>query len=265
MKYGAMNFPIVPVIDEIKTFASFGFDYLELTMDEPQAHYSQVRRENDAILKALERHGMGLVCHLPSFVSTADLTESIRQASLGEMLESLKVAAELRAMKVVVHPSHVFGLGVLVKDRSERYALESLEAIVETGRSLGLILCLENLFPRSNSLVEPDHFTRIFETFDDLKMTLDTGHANIKSRGGHKIMEFIERFGSRIAHVHASDNFGADDNHLPLGAGTVDFPRIVRALKSAGYNETVTFEVFSRDRDYVRISRDKFAAMLEAS
>lgn len=265
MKYGAMNFPIVPIMDEIKTFASLGFDYLELTMDQPQAHYSQVRREKDAILKSLERHGMGLVCHLPSFVSTADLTESIRQASLGEMVESLKVAAQLGAMKVVVHPSHFFGMGVLVKDRSEKYALESLEAVVETGRALGLVLCLENMFPRSNSLVEPDHFTRIFETFTDLKMTLDTGHANIKGRGGQKVMEFIERFRDRIAHVHASDNFGTDDNHLPIGAGTVDFPRVLRALKSVGYDQTVTFEVFSRDRDYLRISRDKFAAMLEAS
>lgn len=265
MKFGAMNFPIIPVIDEIETFASLGFDYLELTMDQPQAHYSQVRRDKDAILRALERYGMGLVCHLPSFVSTADLTESIRQASLSEMLESLKVAAQLRATKVVVHPSHVFGMGALVNDRSEKYALESLEAIVETGRSLGLVLCLENMFPRSGSLVEPEHFTRIFETFTDLKLTLDTGHANIRGRGGQKVIEFIDKFGGRIAHVHASDNFGTDDNHLPLGAGNVDFPRVVRALKSVGYDETVTFEVFSRDRDYVRISRDKFAAMLETS
>jgi len=32
----------------------------------------------------------------------------------------------------------------------------------------------------------------------------------------------------------------------------------------AGYDDTVTFEIFSKDRNYLRISRDKFAAMAES-
>ena len=68
----------------------------------------------------------------------------------------------------------------------------------------------------------------------------------------------------RIAHVHASDNFGKEDNHLPIGAGTVDFQKIVKGLINIGYDQTVTFEIFSRDRDYLRISREKFAGMIEA-
>jgi len=38
---------------------------------------------------------------------------------------------------------------------------------------------------------------------------------------------------------------------------------VAKALKAIGYNETVTFEVFSRDRDYMKISRDKFAEMMK--
>ena len=37
---------------------------------------------------------------------------------------------------------------------------------------------------------------------------------------------------------------------------------MIGALEAIGYRDTVTFEVFSRDRDYLRISREKFAAML---
>ena len=58
-----------------------------------------------------------------------------------------------------------------------------------------------------------------------------------------------------------SDNFGKEDNHLPIGTGTIDFKKITRALKGIGYDGTVTFEVFSRDRDYLRISKEKFVAM----
>jgi hypothetical protein len=35
----------------------------------------------------------------------------------------------------------------------------------------------------------------------------------------------------------------------------------VRALKRIEYEDTVTFEVFSQDRDYLRISREKFDKM----
>jgi sugar phosphate isomerase/epimerase len=93
-------------------------------------------------------------------------------------------------------------------------------------------------------------------------MTLDTGHAHINGRSGKKVLDFIDQFGDRIFHIHVSDNLGKEDSHLPIGVGTVDFPEIVKAIKEIGYNETVTFEVFAPDRDYLRISREKFAVML---
>jgi hypothetical protein len=42
MQFGAMNFPVTPVLDEIETFARLGFDYLELAMDPPMAHHSNL-------------------------------------------------------------------------------------------------------------------------------------------------------------------------------------------------------------------------------
>ena len=165
---------------------------------------------------------------------------------------------------MVLHPSYVTGLGSLVADRVKQYAAESLSVMVRRAEELGLRVCIENMFPRTKSLVEPESFAELFTAFPTLKMTLDTGHANIGGRGYQRTLEFIHRFPDRIDHVHASDNFGQDDNHLPIGAGTVEFPRIIRALQGIGYDETVTFEVFSRDKDYLAISRKKFAAMLEA-
>jgi sugar phosphate isomerase/epimerase len=264
MLYGAMNFPIRPVLKEIETISNLGFDYLELTMDAPQAHYRIIQKQKEELLKALDRCKMGLICHLPTFVSTADLTDSLREASLNEVLESLKVAAELRPMKVVLHPSIMRGLSLFVMDQVRQYALKSLEAIVEKADNLGLCLCLENMFPQSNSLVNPDDFVEIFEKFSTLKMTLDTGHAHIESKGVGKTLEFVERFSDRIYHVHANDNLGKEDNHLPIGTGIIDFQEIIKALKGIGYDETITLEVFSRDRDYLRLSREKLVSMMDS-
>ena len=136
MKYGAMNFPIRPVVQEIEAIAALGFDYFEMSMDSPEAHFTTVRKARAEILKALDYNHLGLVCHLPTFVSIADLTESIRIASLNEMLGSLDVAAELRADKVVVHPGLISGLGVFVKEQAMEYAMQSMDAIYDKAKEL---------------------------------------------------------------------------------------------------------------------------------
>lgn len=261
MLYGAMNFPVRPVLRELETISGLGFDYLELAMDPPKAHYETVRQQKDELLRALDRSKMGLVCHLPTFVSTADLTESLRETSLNEVIESLELAAELDPLKVVLHPSFIGGLGVFVMDQAREYAFKSLDAIVERADQLGLMLCIENMFPRSNSLVNPEDFIKIFERFPTLKLTLDTGHGHMGSRGGKRLFDFIDRFHDRIGHIHANDNFGKEDNHLPIGTGTVDFPKVIKALKKVAYDATITLEVFSRDRDYLKISKEKLKAM----
>lgn len=264
MLYGAMNLPIRPVLKELEVIAALGFDYMELTMDSPRAHHSVILKQKQKILAALDRHGMRLVCHLPTFVSTADLTTRLREASVRETLEALEVAASLQPLKVVLHPSMIVGLSVLVIHQAREYAMKSLSVIADKAEALGIDLCLENLFPQSHSLVEPEDFIEVFERFPYLKMTLDTGHANIGDRGGRRALDFLRRFGDRIGHVHASDNFGKEDNHLPIGVGMIDFPKIMKALRRISYNDTITLEVFSRDKDYLRISREKLAAMAAA-
>jgi sugar phosphate isomerase/epimerase len=259
-----MNFPVRPLLQEIETISELGFDYLELTMDPPQAHYTMVQEQRDDIARALERCELGLICHLPTFISTADLTESLREASVNEVLKSMEVAATLQPYKVVLHPSYIMGLGLWVPEQTKSYAMESLGTIVERAHQLGLCLCLENMFPQAQWLVEPEDFAEILEKFPTINLTLDTGHAHIDDRGGKRAVDFIQRFPERIGHVHASDNFGKEDSHLPVGAGTVDFQPIGRALKEMGYTDTVTVEVFSPDRDYLKISREKLIALFDA-
>jgi sugar phosphate isomerase/epimerase len=262
MLYGAMNSPVRPILEEIENIGEMEFNFVELTMDAPQAHYSVVEDQRNAIIQALGRFHMSVVCHLPTFISTADLTPGIRQASVQEVMNSLEVAAALQPLKVVLHPSYVAGLGQLVREVTEKYAFQSLEAIAEKAHALGLCLCLENMFPGAQWLVHPEDFIDILAKFPTINLTLDTGHAHINDTEEGRCLRFIELFRDRIGHIHASDNFGKEDSHLPVGAGSVDFHKITKALKGIGYNDTVTLEVFSRDRDYVKISREKFREMM---
>jgi sugar phosphate isomerase/epimerase len=262
MRYGAMNFPVRPVLGEIHSVAELNFDYLELAMDPPEAHHITLRQNWDPLRAALDNAGLGLVCHLPTFLSMADLSPALREASVKETLSSLETAADFRAAKVCVHPGYVTGLGAHVLEKCRSLAMESLEQVVAKARSLGLELCLENMLPRTKLLTRPEEFDPVFAQFPDLKMTLDVGHAFIA--GGQKLVNgFIERFGDRIGHVHLNDNHGRDDAHLPLGVGAIDFNQVVRGLKAAGYAGTFTFEIFARERMFLAFSRDRFRTLWE--
>ena len=263
MRFGAMNFPIRPVIEEIRSIGALGFDYLELTLDAPLAHYLVVRREKAAILSALADHGLGLVCHLPTFVATADLTPSIREASRDEIRRSLDTAAELGAERVVAHPPIISGLGMMAKDRVLPLVAEAMDGMLDHASGLGLTTCLENMFPRYQVCVEPEDFRPIFQSRPELKLTLDTGHAFIDSMKGDRLIAFVETWGHRLGHLHVSDNQGRRDDHLPVGRGKVPFALLAMALTRFAVPDTVTMEIFTDRREDLVRSREAFRRYME--
>lgn len=261
MQYGAMNFPVTPILEEIDTFDRLGFDYLELAMDPPMAHHSILTSNQAAITQALKDSGLGLVCHLPTFPTTADLTESLRRASVTEMLRSLNLAVDLGAKKVVLHPSMVGGMGAFVLNTVKGYSFDFLSEMITVTQHLNITICLENMFPRNLLGVEPDDFEEIFSVFPSLKLTLDTGHANINDQRGSRLKRLVQRCGKRIGHLHFSDNQGKRDDHLAVGKGSVNFAELVRSLKDIGYDDTLTLEVFDKNRQMLVDSRERIKAM----
>jgi sugar phosphate isomerase/epimerase len=263
MKYGAMNFPIKPLIQEIEEVGKMGFDYVELTMDPPEATPQKILAQKKPIQDLLHRYGMGIIGHLPTFVWTSDLYESLRKVSIQETLDALEAGVELGIEKVVLHPGYISGLGKFILDKAKGYGMESIKTLLNKATSLGMTLCIENMFPQAHFLSKPHEFQEVFESFPDLRLALDIGHANLGG-GKNKSSEFIHQYGYRISHIHANDNFGKEDNHLPVGAGIIDFEKILKELNEAQYDETLTLEVFSRDREYLKISKDKIKRIWEA-
>lgn len=262
MQYGAMNFPIKPVPDELDKIHDLGFDYLELTLDPPCAHYLDINRQADQLIHRLAKYQMDVVCHLPSFVYTADLAPGLRKASLQEMIQSIRTAARINAKKAVLHPAMFSGLAPFVPETALELSLETLGILVTEADRAGLVLCFENMFPRYHSFYSPDQFKPVLEKYPDLKMTLDTGHANIDDPGGKRLFEFIRQFPEKIGHVHVSDNNGKRDEHLRTGKGTVNFKKFAALLKDAGYDGTITFEIFSEDPAELVQSRDRIERLL---
>lgn len=257
MIFGMSNSPMRDVLDEVDEAARLGFDYMELNMDAPRSKPAMLLARKDALLAKLEQKGLGLpVAHMPIMVYTASMEDALRRVSVEITVEAAKAAKNFGIQRVVLHPSLFFGLGLLNTELSRRLAEESLDIFMEAAAALDIVVCLENLFPETHYLIEAWEFSELLERYPQLMLTLDIGHANI---GAHpnRSFDFIRSFFDRIGHVHLTDNLGRGDEHLPLGAGNVPIRKIMEALKSKGYDKAMTIEVFSPDRDYVRMSLEK--------
>jgi sugar phosphate isomerase/epimerase len=94
-------------------------------------------------------------------------------------------------------------------------------------------------------------------------LTLDIGHAHIGSKNERRALQFMDAYPDRIQHIHVSDNFGKEDSHLPIGAGNIRYKEMVKGLKKIGYNGTITVEVFSSDREFLRFSKERVSQLFE--
>jgi sugar phosphate isomerase/epimerase len=117
---------------------------------------------------------------------------------------------------------------------------------------------VENLPGNFNTAAQ---LAELLDPLPQLGLHLDIGHTELMvetSSAG----EIMARFGSRIMHVHLHDNKGgAADLHLPVGAGVIDIPSHLAALKKIGYDGTITLEVFTPDPAYLKYSIEKVRAM----
>ena len=264
MKYGSMNLPTKPIVDEIEELGKLGFDYIELTIDAPEATPEIIFKNEGRIKEALSAQQLDIMAHLPTFISIADLYESIRNSSVNENIKALEAGVALGIKKFVLHPGTIKGMGKQVKEKAKIYADKSLETIIHKANELQATLCLENMFPETHAPSEPIEFEKIFYKYPELNFTLDIAHAHIGTNK-NRSPDFIKRYADILSHIHISDNFGKDDCHLPIGAGMIYFTRIFKELKLIGYDDTITIEVFSRDRDYLKMSLDKTKKMWDNS
>lgn len=249
MQLGAMNNPMVDIVEEIELIADLGFSFIDLTMEPEQTYSATV--DIKRIAQALDRKNLSAIGHTAWYLPVASPFPEFRQLALKELGRCVRMFHELGVTKMNLHPCMKAPLHD--EDWAIAANIEALASLVETAKPLGITIMLENMpgFSRVSKL-KP-----ILEAVPDAKLLLDVGHANLDTPHNYS-EELLANFGHRLAHVHVSDNRGGhDDMHLPLGVGNIKWVKIVHALKNAGYDGTITIEVFGDDDDYLALSREK--------
>jgi len=222
-----------------------GLEFAELPIEDPQKFRNDIHRYQ----AARQETGLYYLCHGPREGGPNDLKaiESVYFPKLTEII-SLMPQLEMRVLTM-----HLWMDPRFLKRHTIQYKIGLLKRLTAVAQHAGIILCLENLSETA------EHLAEVFSAVPLLKMTLDLGHAELLSEQNTSY-GFLEQYPDRIRHIHLHDNRGGqsseDDLHLPVGAGSIDFARIFEAIRTVGYNGTMTLELKPQEIeqcfDYVR-------------
>lgn len=165
--------------------------------------------------------------HAPNIdINLASVNPLLRRASNKIILKAVIFAAELDAELLVSH------VGRLSRDyarklvrKAMKNATDSLRKINQLSNDLGIIFTIENDH-KSNDYVlagYPEQINFLIENVG-CKLTFDIGHANTIG----KIEDFTKLLDKFIVNVHLHDNNGREDEHLPIGKGSIDFMGVLK-------------------------------------
>ncbi|RQH02649.1 sugar phosphate isomerase/epimerase family protein [Natrarchaeobius oligotrophus] len=255
------GFKALPVADLRTSFEradEYGFDFLEVPLH-PLEECREIRRQSDDVVAAAEETNVDVVAHLPhkprDEVCVGSADDRRRKRALEEVRGAVETASDLGASTAVLH---VEAPETHLADADEALLFDVLESLSEFARSNDVELCYENLSRRYPTL---DDFPRLLEC-TTVSLTVDTGHARVNGYTSAEIAAFAADHADRISHVHLNDTRGPEDEHLPFGAGTIDFDLLLGSLRDAGWSGTLTTEVKTHDFDYIRLGKEKLDELI---
>ncbi|MFP4249675.1 MAG: sugar phosphate isomerase/epimerase family protein [Armatimonadota bacterium] len=225
--------PEMSVEEKFQLAADAGLDGLELTGVNTQAEAEDCRAAADAAGIEIASVMAGSHWRLP--LSSTD--EAVRVEGVAGVEDSLRVADWSGTDTVLVVP------GVVDEDTSYHAALDlaakSVRELLPTAEELGITMALENVW--NKFLLSPVEMRDFIDQFDSEHVAAYFDVGNIMLYGYP--VHWIEVLGERIVRVHIKDFDTEKKQFVPLLTGSVDYPRVINALRGIGYCGWLTAEL----------------------
>ncbi len=185
--------------------------------------------------------------HAP-FAEDIDITAldaGPRRHARDELMQAADAAGQLGVRYLVIHPGPEKGQ-LPEKERFQRmeHAAEVLTEVSRDCRQQGMALVLENMLPHlfSGRVRDLLWILGALET-TDVGICLDTGHAHLSG----DLNTVVQKLSGHLWMMHASDNHGRRDDHLPPGDGQIDWPRLLRQLDRIRFGGAIILEIAGQD------------------
>ncbi len=213
--------------------AEAGLDGLELTGIETQAAAEDAKAAADAA--GVEIASVMASTHWKLPLSSTD--EAVRVEGVRGVERSLRVADWSGTDVVLVVPG-------VVDDNTPYHAAmdlaaKSIRELLPVAEDLGVTMALENVWNKFLlSPIEMRDFIDQFES-DYVAAYFDVGNIVLYGYPVH----WIEVLAERIVRVHIKDFNAESRQFVALLTGSVDYPRVMNALRGVGYDGWLTAEL----------------------
>lgn len=245
---------MLPVLDALKTAIELEFRAFEIFGEFPQCVCDEVteyvRREGLAMVKS---SSIALALHSPfTSLNIAALNPGIRAESVRQVLAAIDLCADMGGKRVIVHNGDFIFTEGFRKRSSEafkvqwHYNIESLKRAAQRAEERGVVLCLENIGFEPKSIGKnADDMLRIRDETGSpaLAFCIDIGHARLNN----ELPQVIEKLGPFTRHIHFTDNFGENDDHVVIGTGNFDYSPYLDFFRN--FKDILTLEVISLSTD----------------
>ena len=232
------------IVDCLETIRASGFSMIEVCSSPSHLNYHNldaVRRAGELISElGLEAYSF----HAPfaDHIDMSSLDAGTRAKALKEMLDAAEAAAILKVHYLVVHPGPE---SAMIPPRDE--TLQRMENVVEVlnqlarrCHALGINCVLENKLPHL-LFGKTSDILWILDALDSVEVgvCLDTGHAAISG----DLHNLVLKLAGHLKMIHANDNRGVHDDHLPPGDGRIDWESLLREMGRIGFEGVFILEL----------------------
>jgi sugar phosphate isomerase/epimerase len=260
--YGTNGFTNHRLGDVLTVLADLGYDGVALTLDhghlDPYA--PDLPRRVAEIARDLDRHGLDVTLetgapylldpwgkHQPTLMSDA------AEHRIDLLRRAVRVAADLGSPTVHLCSGPAPHDGLQAGDAWKRLAA-GVETVLETAEEYGVSLAFEP---------EPYMFVDTVERCLELAelvgghelfgITLDVGHAHCVEE--RTVLECVRLAAPRLLNVQIEDMRRGVHQHLEFGAGEIDFPPVLAALRDLGHRGLVSVEIQGGSLDAPDVAR----------
>jgi sugar phosphate isomerase/epimerase len=233
----------IPICDCLEKIRAAGFSMIEICSFPAHLDYHDV----DAVKRAgqlIDQLGLEAYSFHAPFAEHIDITSpdaQFRDSSTQEILQAAEAAAAVGAQFLVIHPGPEKG-GFPEDQRWRRMesAAAVLNQVSERCRDLRIGLVLENMLPHLFFGHTRDMLWILgsLETVD-IGICLDTGHAHLSG----DLATVVHKLSGHLRMVHASDNRGKFDDHLPPGEGRIAWDRFMDQLAQLRFDGSFILEI----------------------
>ncbi len=192
-----------------------------------------------AVAEVLHRHHLTVTLHAPFVDLSAGSTDAaIRAVTRRRFEEILRLVPLFTPRTVVAHAGYDWQRYEYFRETWMDNSAAFWTEVAERLNRAGSRLMLENVYEQ-----HPGEIRELFERLQPfgVGLCLDCGH--LTAFGRAPIAEWLEVLGPFIGQLHLHDNHGKKDDHLPLGQGVIDFPRLFDYLRTEQRRPVMTLEI----------------------